>query len=357
MRLNALDAFRGMTVALMILVDMAGAAERFYPALDHAAWTGWTPTDLVFPYFLFAVGMALSLGDKRPRILKRTLVLFALGVLGNRLMVESWGEMRLMGILQRIALCYAAAALMARYLSLRAQVAVCALILLGYWAALTLIPVPGAGPGVLTREGSFASYVDRVFISRRHLYRQDGWDGAGDPEGLLSTLPAVVSTMFGYFAGVWLRGRRPSTEVTLRLAAAGALLYVLGAWWGLSFPVIKKIWTSSFAVLMGGCSLLSFAVLYEISEVRGLRRWLMPLERFGRNALTAFLGSLMMLGLLEKFHAGGPDGPNLLRWLSGRLFESWLGPYNGSAAFAAAAVAFWWLVVSALDKRGWRVRA
>jgi predicted acyltransferase len=359
-RLRSLDAFRGLTIALMILVDMAGAAEQFYIQLDHAEWAGWTLTDLVFPFFLFALGFSIAASklDERPRegvharILKRAALLFLLGVLGNRLMADGWADTRVMGVLQRIALCYLGAALAALHLPLRAQYALAGFILLGYWAALELVPVPGFGAGFLTRTGSLASYVDRLVISRPHLYPYDGWVGAGDPEGLLSTLPALCNALLGLWTGLYVRGRPVGTDTSRLLLVSGAVLAVLGALWGLELPVIKKLWTSSYALLMGGACLLAYGGLYALIEVRG--RGLAAMETLGRNALTAFLGSVMLLGILEAASIGGE---NVLRWTVARLYEPWLSPKNASAAFALTAVAFWCLLVAALDRKGWRLKA
>jgi predicted acyltransferase len=353
-RLGALDVFRGATIALMILVNTAGASDHYYYFLDHAPWAGWTPTDLVFPFFLFAVGMAVAVSQGRPRsgvspyprIFKRTLVLFAIGVGGNALMP---GSLRFMGVLQRISLCYLAVSLLALHLSVRAQAAVCAAILVGYWLALTRAPVPGYGAGVLTREGNFASYLDRLLIGSRHLYYGDGWKGLGDPEGLSSTLPAVASTMFGYFAGLAVRDRQPDPRLSRGLLLAGAALIAAGSLWGLSFPVVKKIWTSSYAVLMGGISLVVFALCYEISEVRGRGALMEPLAHFGRNSLAAFVGSLLLLRLL--------DWLSLLQWINARLLARWLSPNASSAAFALFCVALWWAILRALDRRGWHLKA
>ena len=362
MRLSSLDIFRGGTIALMILVNMAGASDHCYYALDHAPWTGWTPTDLVFPFFLFAVGMAIAVTTKPgrprsqtyPRMLKRAALLFAIGALGNWF-VPSESGVRLMGILQRISLCYLGASLMALELSERAQAAVCGAILLGYWAALTLVPVPGFGAGVLTRDGSLASWMDRLMIGRAHLYYGDGWNGAGDPEGLFSTLPALVSTMFGYFTGQAVRDKKPTSRLSVNLLVAGLVCVTLGSAWSLAFPLIKKLWTSSFALFMGGWSLMVFAGCYEFAEVRGKKKWLEPFEHFGRNSLAAFVGSLLVMRVLLMVTVGGRH--SAFQWIIHRVFEPWLDPYGASAAFAAATVLVWWQVLRFMDRRGWHFKA
>ena len=365
MRLSSLDVFRGLTMALMILVDMAGASDHCYYALDHAPWIGWTPTDLVFPFFLFAVGMAVAVsfrtdrppGELHRKILKRSALLFAVGCLGNWFVPNDPGGLRIMGVLQRIALCYLAVSFMALRLSVRAQLAVCAAILMGYWIALTCVPVPGFGAAVLTREGSLPSYLDRLVIGRAHLYYGDHWAGSGDPDGLFSTVPAVVSAMFGYFAGLFVRGRKPESRLSQELILAGLVCLTLGKMWGWSFPVIKKLWTSSYTMFMGGMSLVVFGACYEFAEVRGRRPWLEPFEHFGRNSLAAFVGSLLALRLMLRVtvraHA---RAETLFQWLL-NLFQPWLDPDGASAALALSAVLVWWLVLRYLDRRGWRLKA
>jgi predicted acyltransferase len=360
-----LDVFRGLTIALMILVNMAGASDHCYYALDHAPWIGWTPTDLVFPFFLFAVGMAIAVTSKAgrsrsqtyPKILKRAALLFAIGALGQCLDPNPAGGVRLMGILQRIGLCYLFAAVISFELSVRAQLALCAAILFGYWAAVCLIPVPGFGAGVLTREASLPSYIDRLLLGRGHLYYGDGWNGAGDPEGLFSTLPAIVSTMIGCFAGRWVRDKKPASRLSIDLLVAGLALITLGTAWSWSFPIIKKIWTSSYALFMGGWALLVFGACYEFAEVRGKKKWLEPFEHFGRNSLAAFVGSLLVMHVLEVITVGSGPSPSAFEWIIRRVFEPWLDPYSASAAFAVATVVVWWQVLRWMDRRGWHFKA
>jgi len=365
MRRVSLDVFRGITIALMILVDMAGASDHCYYALDHAPWIGWTPTDLVFPFFLFAVGMAIAVSFRADRptramyrkVLKRSAILFVLGVLGNWFVPNDPGGLRFMGVLQRISLCYLAASVMALRLSLRQQLVVCAAILMGYWIALTCAPVPAFGAGALTREGSLPSFLDRLMIGRVHLYYGDRWGGAGDPDGLTSTIPAVVSTMFGYWAGLWVRDRKPESRVSMDLIVTGLACLTLGKMWGWSFPIVKKLWTSSYALFMGGMSLVVFGACYEYAEVRGQRRWLSPFEHFGRNSLAAFVGSLLVLRLMLRVTVGAGKAPSLFQWLIANVFEPWLDPYGASAAMALAAVFIWWLVLRFMDARGWYFKA
>jgi len=361
-RLVSLDVFRGITIAFMILVNQAGVADHVYSQLDHAPWHGWTLTDMVFPFFLFAVGMALSFslkkhtesGQKPPaslyfKILKRGVMLFGIGLLLNGFYKYDLASIRLMGVLQRIALAYLFTSLIVLNLSVKKQWAVCGGLLLAYWLALTCIPVPGIGAGVLTREGSFSSWIDRLLIAKAHLYKGDGWNGLGDPEGLFSTLPAIAGTLTGYFAGEWVRTRRPATRDIL---IAGALTLGMGALWSVFFPINKKLWTSSYVLFTSGMALLLFAACYELADVRNRRAWLHPFEVLGANSIFAFVASVFLIKILTKFSAGGGENaPSLFEWINSRLFESWLGPLNGPTVFAVVTLLFWWAVLYAMYRK------
>ena len=256
-RLDALDVFRGLTIAGMILVSTPGTWSAVYTPLDHAAWNGWTPTDLVFPFLLFAMGAAVPFALARRRrvpqlvrrhVIRRAAILFALGLLLNAIEgapAIAWATFRIPGVLQRIALVYLAVAWLTERVSLRGQIAVAVSALVGYWAAMTLVPVPGVGAGVLTPAGNLASYVDRAILGGHMLNRV--WD----PEGLLSTVPAVVTALCGVFAGDWLkeRGQRHRSGW---LWAAGLALMLAGLAWGVWFPLNKNLWTSSFALFSAG---------------------------------------------------------------------------------------------------------
>ncbi len=222
MRLTSLDVFRGITIVGMILVNMVGVADDVYPPLAHADWNGWTPTDLVFPFFLFIVGVAMTFSlskyteDNKPtravywRILRRAAILFGLGLLLNGFWNQGiWtfdlNSIRIMGVLQRISLTYLFASLIVLNLPRRGQWILAAVILIGYWLALMYVPVPDYGAGVLTREENFGAYIDRLIIPKVHLYKGDRFNFMGDPEGLFSTIPAIVSVLAGYFTGARFR--------------------------------------------------------------------------------------------------------------------------------------------------------
>jgi predicted acyltransferase len=364
-RLLSVDALRGLTVAAMVLVNNPGTWSAVYPPLDHAEWNGWTPTDMVFPFFLFIVGVAipLAVGPRLEqgaaglvrRVLRRSALIFALGLLLHALPWFHWTTLRIPGVLQRIAVCYLLAALLfivtggAR--GWRAQALVAGALLTGYWLAMTRVPVPGYGAGDLSPEGSLAAYVDRLVLGP-HIWQASR---VYDPEGILSTVPAVATTVLGMLAGHWLRAGRSAGRVVGGLVAGGLAATALGQVWGLSFPVNKSLWTSSYALLMSGLAALALAGCHWVIEVRGWRRWALPFEVFGVNALALFFLSTLMARLLLVFRAG-PGGPRLQAWLFERLFAPWASPVNASLAYAVAYVLLWWGLMWALYRSGLRLR-
>lgn len=370
MRLTSLDVFRGITIAGMILVNMASIAEpNVYPPLLHANWHGWTPTDLVFPFFLFIVGVAMSFSlskytnDKKPtasvywRILRRAAILFAIGLLLNGFWNKGiWtfdlGSIRIMGVLQRISLTYLLASLAVLKLPQKGQWILAGILLLGYWLVMMYVPVPGYGAGVLTREGNFAAYIDRLIIPKAHLYKGDGFNNLGDPEGLFSTLPAVVSVLAGYFTGDWIRRQSVKSRVTIGLVLFGIGCLIIGSAWGWVFPINKKLWTSSYVVFTTGWALLLLAACYELIEVRKVRRWDKPFEVMGLNAISIFVASVLLIKILVRTTIGAGDkAPSTYNWIYQNVFASWLGAVNGSLFFAIATVLLWLTVAYGMYRR------
>jgi predicted acyltransferase len=356
-RLVSLDAFRGLTIAAMVLVNNPGTWAAVHPPLRHAAWHGWTATDLVFPFFLFIVGVAipLSLEQRAPapalvRVLRRASVIFVLGLVLNGAAGGDWAAIRIPGVLQRIAVCYLAGAVLFLLTGWRAQAAVAVALLLGYWGAMTLVPVPGYGAGDLGPQGNLAAWIDRAVLGP-HLWRASpGYD----PEGILSTAPAVATVLFGVLTGQWIRTGRAPRTLALGMLLTGALAVAAGAEWGHWFPVNKTLWTSSYAVLTGGLALLTFAACYWAVDVCGWRRWARPFVVLGVNALALyFLSSLAALAL-ARVPAGGPS---LQALVFERLFAPWATPVNASLAYAAAYLLVWWGPMWLLDRAGIRLRA
>jgi predicted acyltransferase len=372
-RLTSLDVFRGITITGMILVNMAGVADQVYPPLLHADWNGCTPTDLVFPFFLFIIGVAiafsfskykenkltLGLGHTVPlgRILRRSAILFALGLLLNGFWNYNWSTIRIMGVLQRISLAYLLATLVILKLPRKGQWAIALLLLLGYWLAMSFIPVPGYGVGNLSRDGNLGAYLDRLIIGTAHLYKGDNFNSMGDPEGLFSTLPAVVSVLLGYFTGDWLRKQPVNSRTSMDLVLVGLSGLVIGEVWGFWFPINKKLWTSSYVVFTAGWALLLLAACYELIEVRGLRRWGKPFEIMGLNAIFAFVASVLMIKILVKTHIGtGEKAPTTYTWIYEHFFVPWAGAMNGSLFFAMVTVLFWWVVLYGMYRQRWFVK-
>lgn len=363
-RLGSLDAFRGLTVAAMLLVNNPGSWSHVYAPLEHAEWNGWTPTDLIFPFFLFSVGVSLSLSLARRReagaerrgllgkIVARGLVIIIVGLLLNGFPRYDLATMRFPGVLQRIGLVYLVAAPLWVLCSRRAVAVVTLGCLLGYWALMTLVPVPGHGAGHLEPVGNLAQHLD-AWLLAGHTWKPE-WD----PEGLLSTLPAIATCLLGAFAGEWIRQQEPAARVPVRLAAVGGLLVTTGLIWDRWFPINKSLWTSSYVVFTAGAALLGLACCYFLVDVKGWSRWAVPAYVFGTNPLLAFVGSGLMARVLIRTTVAGAEGAiPVQQWLYRELFARWAGALNGSLAYAVAFVLLWLGILWPLYAKGWKVRA
>ena len=365
---------RGATMAAMVIVNNPGSWSAVYPPLRHAEWDGCTPTDLIFPFFLFIVGTAMAMPVRQPagaRVLRRTLILFALGLALNAssgLVTGqfSLGELRIMGVLQRIALCYAAAAVVTRWLGIRAQVALAGAVLLGYALLLAQWPSsPGSAfpHGDLSPAGSVVARFDRMVLTAPHLYR----GGPQDPEGLLSTIPAVVTVLGGFWAGLVVRrwnstSPRPPLRSLWGLPAA-AVLAVLTGWaleaWG-GVPINKALWSSSYVLYTGGWAILALwacVVLVDAgwpSRTRWSTILSRPLQILGVNAILLFVSSGLLARVLGAIRIRTPGGSvRLGAWLHEHGFAAWLPPQTASLGYAVAMLAFWWAVLWVCWRRGW----
>ena len=357
-RLLSLDAFRGITIAGMILVNNPGSWADVYAPLRHADWDGCTPTDLVFPFFLLIVGvsiaLALSKRTSRPggmaavlaKIAWRSAAIFGLGMVLHGFPNYDLGSIRIPGVLQRIAVCYLAASILFVSLDIRGLFIAAAVLLLGYWALMMLAPVPGFGAGRLDMEGNLAAYLDRKLLAG-HIYKP-----LYDPEGLLSTLPAIGTTLIGVLAGHWLRSARSVAEACAGLLVAGVSCAAIGWAWGGLFPINKALWTSSYAVLTAGLGLLLLGWCFWWIEVRGARRWAAPFLVFGSNAIALFVLS-GLLGRLLNLAKLTVDGRSmtLRAFLYERFFQSWLGPKPASLAWAIAYVLLWLALMGVLYRK------
>lgn len=363
-RFRCLDLLRGLAIASMILVNNPGSWKYIYPPLEHAEWHGFTPTDLVFPLFLFVVGgamvfslkSAVAMQPKSPliyqKLAKRVVLLFGLGLALNAstLMMKTafegaplaWESLRILGVLQRIALAYGLSSLLVLHLSQRGQAIAVGGILLGYWALLSTTP--------LTPDGSIVGAIDRAILGSNHLYL----GGPFDPEGLLSTLPAIGSTLAGYWAVNWLQKQPIKGLTAWKLVAAGGAAILLGRLWEIALPINKQLWTSSYTLYAAGWSIVLLAGCFALVEVNRCFAISRPFEIFGLNAITAFVGSGLVGRLLNRTHIGSaPDAPSTYEWLYQTLFASWAGPMSGSLLFAIATVCLWWLAMYGFYRRGW----
>jgi len=357
-RLESLDVFRGLTIAGMILVSTPGSWTAVYTPLDHAAWNGWTLTDLVFPFLLFAMGAAVPYALARRRredahvrvhVLRRAAILFLLGLVLNAIETPPplrFETFRIPGVLQRIALVYAAVAWLTGYASWRAQVAASGAALFGYWLLLTAVPVPDVGPGVLTPAGNLASFIDRTLLGR-HLLTP-----LYDPEGLLSTLPAIATALCGVFAGDWLKEPRVRHR-TVWLFVGGGVATVAGLAWGQLFPINKNLWTSSFALFSAGLAAQTLAACHWLVDTAGWRAWSRPFAAYGRNPLAAYFLSVGLDSVLTRWLVGG--GESLKGFAYRTAFASWLRPCctaeAASLAYAVAYVVLWAAVMLELYRR------
>jgi predicted acyltransferase len=366
-RLASLDVFRGMTIAGMLLVNNPGTWSAVYPPLRHAEWHGWTPTDLIFPFFLFIVGVAMTFsfatlrergidnGALLRKAAKRSLILFVLGLLLHGFPnYFELSTLRIPGVLQRIALAYLGATLIVLYLKPHWQVVAAAGLLLGYWALQTLVPVPGVGAGVLEPGQDLGAYIDRLVFTEAHLWSQARtWD----PEGLLSTLPAVGTVLCGVFAGYWLRAPRPATTKAGLLVLAGAVGLSAGVLWGVWFPINKPLWTSSYVLFTAGFAAIVLAACYWTVDVKRWRWWAMPFTIYGMNAIAAFFLSGLFARLLTLIRVPSGEGAVTLKgWIFNNLYLNWASPINASLAYAISFVLLWLGIMWLFYRRGIFIR-
>jgi predicted acyltransferase len=354
-RLVALDVFRGITMAGMVIVNNPGDWSHVYWPLRHAEWHGWTPTDLIFPFFLFIVGVAVTLSRKTARwegIVRRTAIIFGLGLFLNLYPRFDLGSLRIPGVLQRIAICYgiAAALFHATAGDRRRQGIVLAItaavLMVAYWLVMTLVPAPGGVAGDLSRAGNLAAWLDRTLLPG-HIYRPEY-----DPEGLLSTVPAVATTLVGCVTGVWITSAATQSRKTTGLVAAGVAGVLLGYAWNVVFPINKALWTSSYVALTAGLALLLLALCYWLIDVRGWRGWTKPFIILGSNAITLYVLSGLLVDTLSIIDVGGADKPvSASTWIYTHLFAPLASPYNASLLYAFAHLAVLFVVLAWMYRR------
>jgi len=362
MRLRSLDVFRGLTMAAMVIVNNPGDWGAVYPPLLHAAWHGWTPTDLIFPAFLFIVGVSMAVGAPERLapavVLRRGVVLAALGLFLSGFPFFDLARWRIPGVLQRIGLCYVGAAVVWQGLAVRGDVrattrrlsVAVAICLLGYWALVALVPPPGGAAGDLTPEGNLGAWLDRAIFGT-HL-----WKTTWDPEGLLTSLPAVGTTLMGVAAGVGIRAARPACQAPA-LVTAGAAAIVAGLLWDAVFPINKALWTSSYALFTGGVAMLVLGLLHRwLDDGRSTSardRLTGPFVVLGRNALVVFVVSGLVAKLMHLLMVPGPAGApvSLQRWLYEAVFAPLGPPRMTSLLYAVATLGMFYGLLVWQDRR------
>lgn len=383
-RLLSLDVFRGLTIAGMLLVNNPGTWSAIYPPLEHAEWHGWTPTDLIFPFFLFIVGITthLSLTSRRKRgasdgeivrqILRRGgLIILAGLLLGGfpyapfvlhlpfgivfdsataNIGISTW---RVTGVLQRIGVAYIFAALLTMHAPTKRTIAMIVALLVGYWIAMTLIPVPGQGLGMYTLDrpdATLGAWLDRAIIGTNHMWRGSRtWD----PEGILSTIPAIGTAMLGVLAGRWIGSGRALIDRVAGLFALGSIAMMVGLIWNWAFPINKNLWTSSFVVFTAGLACVTLATCMWLIDVQGRRGWTRPFVIFGVNPLFAFIGEGFLSRLIYSLVKVPADGKlvSVQSAFYHTVYASWLSPRNASLLFAITYVLVFFVIMRELYKR------
>jgi predicted acyltransferase len=365
-RLVSLDIYRGLAVTGMILVDNPSDGAAAYWPLQHVEWNGWHPADFVFPSFLFIVGVAivfsfrsrLERGESRAHLfahtLKRGAILFAIGLFLNGFPNNyDPSTLRIEGVLQRIALGYVAAAAFVLWSDWRVWAVAAFTFLAGYWVLMRFVPVPGFGvPGhdipFLDPDRNLVAWLDRKLFMG-HLY-----EGTRDPEGVLSTIPAVATALAGCLTGAWLRSARSGIAKARGMFAAGVLAFAAGQTLDLWFPINKKLWTSTFVLLMGGLSLVLLALVYWLVELRNRRgAWMsLPLV-FGMNAIAAFVANAFFYTPMGMLHATGPAGTPIpwQEWAHIHLLALTGNPHLGSLIYSLGALAFCWALLWPLYRK------
>ena len=432
-RLISLDVFRGMTIAGMVLVNNPGTWSAIYDPLEHAAWNGITPTDYIFPFFLFIVGVAIPIALKKRiqngitkdvyfKIIQRAATIFALGLLismipffqfndstgipyalkillvlsfstalflyllekktaaaitaaasavivlgfyfaGGEILWYNFATMRIPGVLQRIAVCYLIVSLIFLHTNWKQQTAIAVGLLLLYWVLMTVVPVPGCEITTIDDKAcNLAAWLDRMILTESHMWRSAK---VFDPEGILSTIPAIVTTLSGVLTGSWLiakdeGGRMKDESVASESSSfilhpsslnkvagiffAGTVLLAIGWSWSLVFPLNKSLWTSSYAVYTSGLALLTLGFCYWLIDIKGYKRWAWPFVVFGVNALALFVFSGLMARLLGMIRFAGPEegkDVTLQQWIFNNAFLNWLAPINASLAYAICFILVW----------------
>jgi predicted acyltransferase len=355
-RMLALDVFRGITIAGMVLVNNPGTWNSIYSPLEHAEWHGWTPTDLIFPYFLFIVGISITLAlGKRVekggvstevylKIIRRSALIFLLGIFlaafpfynfANGTWVD-WSMLRIPGVLQRIAVCFLITSLVFLHTNWKQQAGIAVVLLFLYWVLMTLIAVPGCEVTTVDEKAcNLAAYLDRLILTENHMWKSSK---VFDPEGILSTMPAVATTLAGVLCGHWLKTKRSDLDKVAGLFFFGVTLTAIGWGWHLLFPINKSLWTSSYVVFTAGTALCLLGFCYWLIDIKGYKTWSKPFVIFGVNALALFVGSGLMARLLGLIKVGNLS---LQNYIFNNCFLAIASPINASLLYAICFILVW----------------
>ena len=377
-RLVSLDAFRGFTIAGMILVNNPGSWGNIYPQLAHAAWNGWTFTDFIFPFFLWIVGVSMTFsfavrrtkGDDNTKlllgVLRRSAIMFGLGIFltgfpfgllwGHHL---DWATIRIPGVLQRIAICYLISSMIYLNTSMRGVILSIGALFVTYWLFMFYYPVPEIGAGVFEKGRNFAAYIDSMFLSGHMWSATRTWD----PEGLFSTLPAIATSLIGAITGDYLRqSPQEKTEKSVWMFVFGSGFLLSGAILDMWMPINKSLWTVSYTLFMAGWALCIFGIFYFLIDAKGIKKWAYPLIVYGMNAIFVFVLSGVAgraMGLW-KFNVMLSDGTfrdvSIKTIITQNLFEPYFSPLNASLLHAVAWVSVMYLVVWVMYKKKWFVK-
>lgn len=355
-RLLSLDVFRGITVASMILVNNPGDWEHIYAPLAHSDWNGCTPTDLIFPFFLFIVGVSIvfALGSKREnrdqhkvlilKTSKRALILFGLGITFALFPFFDFSSVRIPGVLQRIATVYFVCAILFIKADKKALFITFIGILVAYFLVMTFVPVPGVGAANLEKESNLAAWFDRLIFTEAHTWiLSKTWD----PEGFLSTFPAICSGLFGVFMGMILKSKDRGEENKVAwLFSYGIIAFILGLIWNMFFPINKSLWTSSFVLYTGGLASMGLALCYWLIDVQGYKKFTKPWVIYGVNAITVFFVSSIIARSLNLIMVNlSGKSVTLKGWFYEQFFTPYFSPYNASLAGAISFVLIWYVIL------------
>jgi predicted acyltransferase len=372
-RLLSLDAFRGFTIAGMILVNNPGSWSNIYPQLKHAEWNGWTFTDWIFPFFLWIVGVAMtfsfavriSKGDSNKKmiinVLRRSAIIFALGLLLTAFPFGLlWNHhlnlstIRIPGVLQRIAVCYLISSIIYLFVSTRGQIISIAILFAAYWLMMFFIAVPEIGAGIFEKGKNFAAYIDSIFLTGHMWGATKTWD----PEGLISTLPAIATVLFGTLTGDYLRKSEHSKiEKSAWMFTAGAALLLIGAALDMWMPINKSIWTVSYSVFMAGWALCVFGIFYFLIDAKGFKTWAHPFIVYGMNAIFVFVLSGLVAKSMGywKFNVQLSDGTfadvSIKTIIMQNIFDKLFSPINSSLAFAICFIGFMYIIIWVMYKK------